>query len=104
MDEQTCMVRVAANLAHFYHVESCGQCTPCREGAGWVRRMLENFELGRAQLHEIDMLLDVCDNIEGNTICPHGDALAMAVRRILQRFRPEFVAHVEQGGCSHPEW
>ncbi|MDX9724577.1 MAG: NADH-ubiquinone oxidoreductase-F iron-sulfur binding region domain-containing protein, partial [Myxococcota bacterium] len=104
MDEQTCMVRVAANLAHFYHVESCGQCTPCREGAGWMRRLLEKFEHGTAQRSEIDLVLNVCDNIEGHTICPHGDALAMVVRRIVQRFRPEFEAHVAEGGCSFPEW
>ena len=104
MDDTTCMVRVAANLAHFYHFESCGQCTPCREGTGWMVRVLNNIEEGRGTMDDIDLLLDVCDNIEGNTICPHGDAAAMAVRSYLKNYLDEFKAHVEQGGCWFPKW
>ncbi len=104
MDDETCMVRVAANLAHFYHFESCGQCTPCREGTGWIKRLLDNLEAGRGSMDDIDLILDVCDNIEGNTICPHGDAAAMAVRSYVTQYRDEFEAHVEKGSCSFPEW
>lgn len=104
MDEDTCMVRVASNLAHFYHDESCGQCTPCREGTGWLVRVLDNIEAGRATPEDLDLLLDVCENIEGNTICPHGDAAAMAVRSYVKKFRHEFIQHIEQGRCPSPEW
>jgi len=104
MDEDTCMVRVAANLAHFYHFESCGQCTPCREGTGWVARVLDNLEEGRGTPADLELLMDVCDNIEGNTICPHGDAAAMAVRSYIQNFRDEFKEHISRGGCWFPSW
>lgn len=104
MDHSTCMVRVAANLAHFYHFESCGQCTPCREGTGWMVRVLDNLEEGRATMNDVELLLDICDNIEGNTICPHGDAAAMAVRSYIKKFTDEFRAHVERGGCWFPKW
>jgi len=104
MDEDTCMVRVAANLAHFYHHESCGQCTPCREGSGWTARVLDAIENGVAEMKDVELLLDICDNVEGNTICPFGDALAMAVRSYVTKFREEFIRHVEEGGCPYPHW
>jgi NADH-quinone oxidoreductase subunit F len=104
MDEDTCMVRVAANLAHFYHGESCGQCTPCREGTGWLVRLLDNIEAGRGTRADVDLLMDVCNNIEGNTICPHGDAASMAVRSYLQKFSQEFYDHVEQRRCPFKPW
>lgn len=104
MDQDTCMVRVAANLAHFFHHESCGQCTPCREGTGWSARVLDDIEAGVAKMEDVDLLFDICDNVEGNTICPFGDALAMSVRSYLQKFRDEFVKHIELGGCPHPKW
>jgi NADH-quinone oxidoreductase subunit F len=104
MDTSTCMVRVAANLAHFYHHESCGQCTPCREGSGWVARVLDEIEAGRAKPQDVELLMDICNNIDGNTICPFGDALAMAVRSYLQKFPEEFTLHVEQKRCPYPRW
>jgi NADH-quinone oxidoreductase subunit F len=104
MDTSTCMVRVAANLAHFYHHESCGQCTPCREGSGWVARVLDEIEAGRAKPQDVELLMDICNNLDGNTICPFGDALAMAVRSYLQKFPEEFTLHVEQKRCPYPRW
>ncbi len=104
MDEQTCMVRVASNLAHFFHHESCGQCTPCREGTGWATKVLDDIEEGRGLIEDVELLFDICDNVEGNTICPFGDALAMSVRSYVTKFQDEFRAHVEQGGCMFPRW
>ena len=104
MDEHTCMVRVAANLAHFYHHESCGQCTPCREGTGWSARVLDDIEAGLATMDDVALLLDICDNVEGNTICPFGDALAMSVRSYVVKFREEFERHVTEGRCWFPAW
>ncbi len=104
MDDTTCMVRVAANLAHFFHHESCGQCTPCREGTGWSARVLDDIEAGVADPRDVDLLLDICDNVEGNTICPFGDALAMSVRSYLQKFPEEFHKHIELGHCPYPKW
>jgi NADH-quinone oxidoreductase subunit F len=104
MDETTCMVRVANNLAHFYHHESCGQCTPCREGTGWVTRILDEIEAGRASREDVDLLVDVCNNIEGNTICPFGDAVAMAVRSYVEKFPEEFYRHVQEQACPFPKW
>ena len=104
MDETTCMVRVAANLAHFFHHESCGQCTPCREGTGWTAKVLDDIEEGIGKPEDLELLFDICDNVEGNTICPFGDALAMSVRSYIQKFPDEFKAHIEQGGCMFPKW
>lgn len=104
IDEDTCLVRMAARTAHFYHHESCGQCTPCREGTGWVAKILDDIEAGRGRQEDLDLLLDICNNVQGNTICPLGDAMAMPVRAYLQKFRHEFEAHIEAGACPHPAW
>ena len=104
MDDTTCMVRVAANLSNFYHIESCGQCTPCREGTGWMKRLLDNLEAGRGTMEDIDLLVDVCANVMGNTICPHGDAASMAIGGYLSKYRADFEAHVREKGCPFPEW
>jgi NADH-quinone oxidoreductase subunit F len=104
MDHTTCMVRAAANLAHFFHHESCGQCTPCREGTGWVARVLDDIESGNGRQEDLDLLLDICDNVEGNTICPFGDALAMSVRSYLQKFPEDFQRHIDEGECPFPRW
>ncbi len=104
IDEGTCMVRLAARLSHFYHHESCGQCTPCREGTGWAKKVLDAIEAGEGQKEDVDLLLDICNNIEGNTICPLGDALAMPVRAMIKKFPEEFYAHIEDGACPHPRW
>jgi NADH-quinone oxidoreductase subunit F len=97
--EGVCMVRLAWRMARFYAHESCGQCTPCREGCAWVSKVLGRFEDGSARLEDIDLILKICANIEGNTICALGDACAMPVRAIVKKFRAEFEAHVQKGGC-----
>lgn len=96
MDEDTDMVRVLARIAHFYHHESCGQCTPCREGTGWLEKMLHRFEHGHARPEDIDMLVTVANQIEGNTICALGDAAAWPVQSFVKRFREEFEKRVQQ--------
>jgi NADH-quinone oxidoreductase subunit F len=103
MDDRTCMVQIALRTAEFYHHESCGKCTPCREGAPWVVETLRRVEEGIAHPDEVDLLLTLCDNVEGKCLCPLGDSLAMAVRAIVKEFREEFDEHVRQGGCTCPE-
>jgi len=100
MDNTTCMVWVAARLARFYAHESCGQCTPCREGTPWIQKVLERIEAGGGVAGDIELLLDLCDSILGNTVCPGGDACAMPVRAYLEKFRAEFEAHIEAGKCT----
>jgi len=100
MDETTCMVRVLARLARFYTAESCGQCTPCREGTGWLYRTLRRILAGEATDKDLGLLLDVANRIEGHTICGLGDAAAWPVQSFLKHFRPEFEYMVEHGGRS----
>lgn len=88
MDKSTDLIKAIARLSKFYMVESCGQCTPCREGTGWMWRVMERFVEGRANLEEIDMLLDVGKEIEGHTICAHGDAAAWPIQGLMRHFRP----------------
>ncbi|MFW6053632.1 MAG: NADH-quinone oxidoreductase subunit NuoF [Persicimonas sp.] len=104
MDQNTCMVRVAARLAHFYHHESCGQCTPCREGSGWASKVLDAVEAGRGREEDVKLLLDMVDNVQGNTICALGDALAIPVRSYIQVFPEEFQEHIDKGCCPYPSW
>jgi len=99
--EPTCPVALAQRLARFYAHESCGQCTPCREGTGWTERILRKLDNGLGEAPEIDLLLDVCNQIEGNTICALGDACAMPVRAIVKKFRHEFEEHVRLGRCPY---
>ncbi|MHB1050750.1 MAG: NADH-quinone oxidoreductase subunit NuoF [Bacteroidota bacterium] len=94
MDEDTDIVRVLARIAHFYHHESCGQCTPCREGTGWLEKILHRFENGDARQEDVDMLVEVANQIEGNTICALGDAAAWPVQSFVKRFRDEFEKRV----------
>ena len=94
MDDQTCMVSVLRRIARFYYAESCGQCTPCREGTGWLYRMLTRMLEGRAQISDLDLLLNVANNIEGHTICALGDAAAWPVQSFLKHFRGEFEARI----------
>ncbi|MBW7887730.1 MAG: NADH-quinone oxidoreductase subunit NuoF [Bacteroidetes bacterium] len=96
MDEDTDMIKVIKRISHFYHHESCGQCTPCREGTGWMEKMLTRFEKGEAREEDIEILLDVANNIEGNTICALGDAAAWPVQSFIKRFREEFENKVER--------
>jgi len=87
MDRSTDIIRAIARLAYFYKHESCGQCTPCREGTGWMWRVLERMARGEAEKHEIDMLLEVTYQVEGHTICALGDAAAWPVQGLIRHFR-----------------
>jgi NADH-quinone oxidoreductase subunit F len=100
MDETTCMVSVLRRLARFYTAESCGQCTPCREGTGWLWRMLTRILEGKGKRQDLDMLVDVANKIEGHTICALGDAAAWPVQSFLKHFRPEFEYMIDHGGRS----
>ena len=100
MDETTCMVRVLERLSRFYMSESCGQCTPCREGTGWLNRTLKRILAGQARREDLNLLLDVANRIEGHTICGLGDAAAWPVQSFLKHFRPEFEYMVDHGGRS----
>ncbi|CAC9547150.1 NADH-ubiquinone oxidoreductase chain F (EC 1.6.5.3) [uncultured Gammaproteobacteria bacterium] len=97
MDDSTCMVATLTRLAHFYYDESCGQCTPCREGTGWLYRVLKRIMDGNGKADDIDLLLGVSDKIMGNTICALGDAAAMPVESFLRNFREEFEYYIEHG-------
>jgi len=99
MDEKTCMVRALARLAHFYYDESCGQCTPCREGTGWLSRVLHRIEHGLGQDGDLELLDDVANKIQGRTICALGDAAAMPVTSFLKNFRDEFQYHIDHKKC-----
>ncbi|MBK8347439.1 MAG: NADH-quinone oxidoreductase subunit NuoF [Saprospiraceae bacterium] len=94
-DEKQCIVRNTWNFARFYHHESCGQCSPCREGTGWMERVLHNIEYGHGKMEDIDLLWDIQRKIEGNTICPLGDAAAWPVAAAIRHFRHEFEYHVK---------
>jgi len=98
-DEDTDMVAVARNIARFFKNESCGQCTPCREGTGWLYKMLLRIEHGQGRAEDIDVLDDVAQNIMGRTICALGDAAAMPVRSFIKHFRDEFEYHIRMGSC-----
>ena len=105
MDDTTCMVWVAKNLLHFYRHESCGKCTPCREGGDWLYKMLSKIERGEGQMRDIELLLSVSDNIAGKTLCAFGDAAATPVLTTIKHFRHEFEAHVREGRCTCPaDW
>ena len=95
MDESTCMVQILERIAYFYWEESCGQCTPCREGTGWLYRMLNRIRRGAARVDEIDQLVDVANRIEGRTICALGDAAAWPVQSFIKHFRHEFEAKIK---------
>ena len=96
MDEDTDLIRVITRIAHFYHHESCGQCTPCREGTGWLEKILHRFEHGEGRMEDIDLLMNVANNIEGNTICALGDAAAWPVQSMLRHFRDEFEKRIKK--------
>ncbi len=90
MDEDTDLIRVISRISKFYYHESCGQCTPCREGTGWLWKILKRFETGEGRIQDIDLLVEIANNIEGNTICALGDAAAWPVQSMVKRFRDEF--------------
>ena len=99
MDDTTCMVRALLRLSYFYFEESCGQCTPCREGTGWLYRMVHRIEHGKGAREDLDTLLSVSDNIAGRTICALGDAAALPVKSFIKHFRQEFEYHIEHKRC-----
>ena len=97
MDETTCMVKMLRRISRFYYAESCGQCTPCREGTGWLYRVLGRIIDGDARMEELDLLVDVANNIEGRTICALGDAAAWPVQSFLKHYRHEFEHYINHG-------
>ena len=99
IDERCCMVQLGLRVAQFYMHESCGKCTPCREGTRWMVDLLHKIEDGRAEQRELDLLLNVCDRILGNCLCPLGDAAAMPVASYVAKFRDEYQRHLDEGGC-----
>jgi NADH-quinone oxidoreductase subunit F len=99
MDDSRCMVKSLLRLSYFYQHESCGQCTPCREGTGWLWRMVDRIEHGKGRAEDLALLDNVADNIKGRTICALGDAAAMPVQGMLKHFRDEFVFHIEHKRC-----
>jgi NADH-quinone oxidoreductase subunit F len=96
MDEDTDLVKVLARIAHFYHHESCGQCTPCREGTGWLEKILKRIIAGKGSTSDLDLLITVANQIEGNTICALGEAAAWPVKFMVERFRDYFEARVSK--------
>ena len=104
MDETRCMVKSLQRLSYFYMHESCGQCTPCREGTGWLSRMVDRVENGQGRPSDMDLLDSVAENIQGRTICALGDAAAMPVRAMIKHFRHEFEHHVAHKTCMVPNY
>ncbi|EHR72411.1 NADH-quinone oxidoreductase, F subunit [Burkholderiales bacterium JOSHI_001] len=104
MDETRCMVKSLLRLSYFYSHESCGQCTPCREGTGWLWRLVNRIEHGEGRADDLALLDNVAENIMGRTICALGDAAAMPVRGMLKHFRDEFVHHIEHKTCVVPQY
>lgn len=100
MNEDTCIVGAILRAVEFYRDESCGKCTPCREGTYWMVEILERLEHGRGKVSDIDLLLDICGNISGKSFCPLGDAATSLVRSGIRLFRDEFAYHVEHGHCQ----
>ena len=105
LDDTTCMVWLAENLLHFYRHESCGKCTPCREGTDWLFKILQRIERGEGQMQDLDLLSSISGNIAGKTLCAFGDAAATPVITTLQHFRHEYEAHIREGRCTLPaDW
>jgi len=105
MDDTTCMVWAAENLVHFYRHESCGKCTPCREGSDWMLKILQKIERGEGEMRDLGLLESVARNIAGKTLCPFGDAEVAPVLGTLEHFRHEYEAHVREGRCPfHAGW
>ncbi len=101
IDDRACMVQVALRVASFYQHESCGKCTPCREGTRWLVSLITKIEAGQGSNADLDLLVDVCGRIMGRSLCPLGDAAAMPISSYVERFREEFQAHIDQGCCPY---
>jgi NADH-quinone oxidoreductase subunit F len=99
IDDRCCMVQLGVRVAQFYQHESCGKCTPCREGVRWMVNILERIERGDASQGELDLVISVCDRVLGNCLCPLGDAAAMPVASYVAKFRDEYQRHIDEGGC-----
>jgi NADH-quinone oxidoreductase subunit F len=99
MDDTTCMVWMAERLTYFYKNESCGKCSPCREGTGWMLRLLHRIEAGSGTSKDLETLAQVCDSIGGKTLCPFGDAAIAPPQSTLAKFREEYEYHVREKGC-----
>jgi len=105
LDDTTCMVWLAENLLHFYRHESCGKCTPCREGTDWLHKILRRIEAGQGEMRDLDLLSSIAGNVAGKTLCAFGDAAVTPVVTTLQHFRHEYEAHVTEGRCTLPaDW
>jgi NADH-quinone oxidoreductase subunit F len=102
MDDTTCMVRAACVITYFFRDESCGQCTQCREGTGWLHKIVSRIERGAGTREDLDVLLDVCGKMEGQTICAFADAAAWPVQGLLRHFREDFEEHIKHGKCPFP--
>ena len=109
MDDSTCVVRAAWRITRFFWRESCGQCTPCREGSGWLEKILRRIEDGAGRESDVDLLMDVCDNLapgvswppQQTTICVLGSSIPSSIASAIRMFRDEFLVHVKEGGCPH---
>ena len=104
MDETRCMVKSLLRLSYFYYHESCGQCTPCREGTGWLWRMVHRIENGEGRMEDLTLLDEIANNIMGRTICALGDAAALPVISFVKHFRDEFAHHIEHKSCVVPQY
>jgi len=110
MDSDTCPVRAAWRIAQFFHRESCGQCTPCREGSGWIEKIMHRLEQGLGREEDIDLVLDACDNLSPGprwppnqtTVCVFGPSIPSAIVSVAKMFRDELLVHVKEGGCPFP--
>jgi NADH-quinone oxidoreductase subunit F len=100
MDETTCMVEALRASSHFFAHESCGQCSPCREGTGWILAILDRIIEGKGRMEDLDTLISIARNMEGKTICVFADAAAWPVQSYIQKFRSEFEYHVQTGRCD----
>jgi NADH-quinone oxidoreductase subunit F len=103
LDDRCCMVEYALRASRFYEHESCGKCTPCRVGTRWLSQILQKIEDGEGTREDLDLLLDVCDRVNGKCLCPLGDSDALVVAACVDRFRDEFQAHIDEGRCPFPE-
>jgi NADH-quinone oxidoreductase subunit F len=103
MDDTTCMVRASSVISYFFRDESCGQCTQCREGTGWINKLVDRIERGAGVPQDIDVLLDVAGKMEAQTICAFADAAAWPIQGMLRHFRDDFDEHIRQGKCPFPE-
>jgi NADH-quinone oxidoreductase subunit F len=103
MDDTTCMVWAALSLMHFFHHESCGKCTPCREGSGWLFKILQRIEDGEGQVEDLSLMPKLCRNIAGRTVCAFGDAEVAPVLSTLKYFQQEYETHIREKQCPFPK-